>query len=585
VTTTVIRALVGVLTALLITIGTATAVRADGIVATINAPEATVEDQLLLTLTIEGSRSAQPTLPELSDFEVYPRGQSTQMSFVNGRVTSSVSHNYLLVPKRAGTFTIGPATVELDGQVYASQPIEVSILDASQQPQQSRDLFISAKVSTTNPYVGQEVVYIWRFYRRVRIGDARLEPQDFRGFLVEDLGKVREYQATVNGVQYLVSEIRKALFPQETGTVIIPASRLTCEVLVRGRRGGSSAFGDFFGTATTETTVLRSREIELDVKPLPPAPPGFSGLVGSFHIDAQISKAELKVGESATLRLTVSGNGNVQMISEPQMPELGAFKVYDDKPKGSVERSGARLSGSRTFSKALVPLEAGELAVPPVSLVYFDPGAGEFRDIRTAAIPLRVSPAEGQEELHLTESLAPTTGKVAVRILADDLLPIYKSLDAVQSSEQRRRAPWLLLAGLLLPPLGFLSTLVVQRRRHRFALDADLRRRHQALRRARKGLREIGASSSEGSEVSQQGSRALRQYIGDKLGLEGSALTPAEVDEQLRKYGVDEDLVRQAHTLLERLEAAQYGAGQVDPGELVAEIERLLKHLERQIKR
>lgn len=566
------------------TIGAVASLRADGIVATINTPEATIEDQLLLTLTIEGSRSAQPALPELPDFDVYPRGQSTQMSFVNGRVSSSVSHNYLLVPKRTGTLTIGPATVDLEGRLYTSQPIEVRIVDASEQPGQTRDLFISTKVSTTNPYVGQEVVYIWRFYRRVRIGDARLEPQDFSGFLVEDLGEVREYQATVNGVQYLVSEIRKALFPQEAGLVVLPASRLTCEVLVRSPRRRSSLFDDFFGTATTETKVLRGREIELEVRALPPLPPGFSGLVGSFDIDAQISKAELEVGESATLRLTVSGHGNVQMISQPRMPELSAFKVYDDKPQGSIERSGARLSGSRTFSKALVPLQAGELAVPPVSLTYFDPDAGEFREVRTATIPLRVSPGDGQEELHLTESVAPTTGKVAVRILADDLLPIYKRLDAVRPSWPGRMGSWMLLAGLGLPPLAFAGIFVVQRRRRRFAQDTDLRRRHQALRQARGALREISLATASEVEASQRASRILRQYIGDKLGVEGSALTAVEVDEHLRTGHVDEELVRETHALLERLEAAQYGASQVDPEHLLRSIEELLKRLERQIK-
>ncbi len=277
------------------------------IVATIDRPEATVEDQLQLTVVIEGSRGAEPVLPEIPQFEVYPRGQSTQMRFINGRMSSSVTYNYLLVPKATGVIQIGPVTAEVDGEILASQPFQVSILEASAQPQQQRDLFITSRVSTTNPFVGQEVIYIWRFYRRVRIGDARLEPQEFQGFLVEDLGEVREYQTTVNGVEYLVSEIRKALFPQEVGSLVIPASRLTCEVLVRNSRRSRSLMDDFFGSSSTATKVLRSARIEIEVRPLPSPPDGFSGLVGSFTIDASMSKQQLKVGESATLRLTVSG--------------------------------------------------------------------------------------------------------------------------------------------------------------------------------------------------------------------------------------------------------------------------------------
>ena len=317
--------------------GLASGASAAGVVATIDRPEATVEDQLLLTVVIEGSRGAEPVLPELAEFDVYPRGQSTQMSFINGRMSSSVSYNYLLVPKTTGVIQIGPVTAEIDGEILTSQPFQVSILEASAQPQQQRDLFITSRVSTTNPFVGQEVIYIWRFYRRVRIGDARLEPQEFQGFLVEDLGEVREYQTAVNGVEYLVSEIRKALFPQEVGSLVIPASRLTCEVLVRNSRRSRSLMDEFFGSSSTETKVLRSAQIDIEVRPLPPPPAGFSGLVGSFTIDASMSKQQLKVGESATLRLTVSGNGNVQLIGEPELAELPAFKVYGDQPERSVK--------------------------------------------------------------------------------------------------------------------------------------------------------------------------------------------------------------------------------------------------------
>jgi hypothetical protein len=402
--------------------------------------------------------------------------------------------------------------------------------------------------------------------------------------LVEDLGEVREYEATVNGVQYLVSEIRKALFPQEEGILVIPPSRLTVEVLVRSNRGRSSAFDSFFGTSTSETKTLRAREIELQVRPLPEAPAGFSGLVGDYDVQARISKAELQVGESATLKLTVSGSGNVQMIGEPRLPELPDFKIYDDKPSGSIDRSGARLTGSRTYSKALVPLQDGDLVIPPIALTFFDPQAGEFRDVRTAAIPLRVAPREATEDLNLTESLAPTTGKVAVRILADDLLPIYKGLDALRPPWTRGRSSGLLWAGLLVPPLLFCGLWVGQRRRERFALDSALRRRHHALRQVRKGLKEIRQAGGTDREASQAASRCLREYIGDKLGLEGSALTPAEVEQQLESRGVEEEWVGKTHDLLRQLEAAQYGGEPVAAAEAVTRIEALVKGLERQVR-
>jgi hypothetical protein len=565
--------------------GLASWLSAADVVATIDRPEATVEDQLLLTVVIEGSRGAQPVLPEIPQFEVYPRGQSTQMSFINGRMSSSVTYNYLLVPKTTGVIQIGPVTAVVDGEVLASQPIQVRILQASDQPQQQRDLFITSRVSTTNPFVGQEVIYVWRFYRRVRIGDARLEPQEFQGFLVEDLGEVREYQTTVNGVEYLVSEIRKALFPQEVGSLVIPASRLTCEALIRDSRRRRSLMDDFFSSSSTETKVLRSSQIDVEVRPLPPPPAGFSGLVGSFTIDSSMSKQQVTVGESATLRLTVSGSGNVQLISEPELADLPAFKIYGDQPERSINRNGRSLSGSRSFSKALVPLEPGNWIIPPVSVRYFDPETATFKAAVTAEIPLFVAPAEGSEDLHLTEFIAPSTGKVAVRILADDILPIYGDLDAVSRPSNPRKSMLLFLFALILPIGLYLSARSVQRHRWRLEHDVAFQRHRVAFRRARKQLQQLAGSDSDPGQLGQSTSLCLREYIGDKLGLEGAALTPAELDDRLKGHGVSEALSGETLDLLERLEAARFGAASLEAGNLIQQASALLKRLEGELKK
>jgi hypothetical protein len=566
-------------------VGLASGASAAGIVATVDRPEATVEDQLLFTVVIEGSRGAEPILPEIPEFDVYPRGQSTQMSFINGRMSSSVTYNYLLVPKTPGVFQIGAVTTEIDGRVLSSQPFQLRILEASAQPQQQRDLFITSRVSTTNPFVGQQVIYIWRFYRRVRIGDARLEPLEFQGFVVEDLGEVREYQTAVGGVEYLVSEIRKALFPQEVGSFVIPASRLTCEVLVRDSRRRRSLMDDFFGSGSTETKVLRSDAIDVEVRPLPAPPKGFSGLVGSFDIEASMSKRHLEVGESATLRLTVSGTGNVQMINEPELAELPSFKVYGDQPERSINRSGRSLTGSRSFSKALVPLEPGEWILPSVEIVYFDPVDASFQTDRTEEIALTVIPGEGAEDLHLTESIAPSTGKVAVRILADDILPIYGELDAVSNPSSPRRSTLLFLLASVLPLGLYLTGRAVQRHRWRLQHDVAFQRHRTAYRRARKQLRKLPESESDPVRLGQSISLCLREYIGDKLDQEGAALTPGELHERLEAHGVSEALAAETHDLLERLEAAQFGAASLKSENLPERASELLARLEGELKK
>jgi len=556
---------------------TADTAAAQRLTATVDRTSATVETPLRLTLTVIGSQQAEPQLPELPDFDVTFAGQTTQLQVVNGRATSSVQHDYLLAPKSTGTFTIPPATVEIDGRRFESQPITVKIVDAESTPRSSRSVFVSASVSTREPYVGQQVVYTWRLYTHVRIGDPRLDLPDFEGFLREDLGDVREYEATLNGQGYRVSEFHKALFPQEAGTLTIPATTLKLQVEVADLRRRRRPLESFFGRAVTEPRVLRTEPIELNVRPLPAAPADFSGLVGDFRLEAKISKRELKVGESATLTYTISGTGNAQMISEPELPDLAPFKIYDDKPSARINRSDSGISGSKSYSKALVPLVPGELTLPPVSLSYFDVEAGSYRVARAPELRLQVLPAESDEELRLTESLAPTTGKVAVRILADDILPLHRDLDAVEPRLAGTGGRFAFLAGLLAPGFLFVGLVLLQRRRERFG--ADWRRRRDALRNARESLAEL-ARLPDSRSVAHTASAIVRGYIGDRLGLEGRALTPVEAAQHLQRAGADPSLAMETEEVLERLEVIQYGAVGSTAGDLRREIEDLLQRLE-----
>ena len=559
---------------------------AQGIKATVDRAEVSLEDQIVLTITVEGSRSARPKLPDLNAFDIVSGGQSTQVRIVNGKMTASVSHNYLLVPKQIGTFQIGEATVELEGRTYRSRAFKVRVLDPGDQPRQARDVFVTAQLSNETPYVGEQVIYTWRFYRhqRVQVAGANLEPQDFGGLLVEDLGELREFETTVGGQTFRVSEIKKALFPQEPGKIEVPGSSLTCQIVVRsrGRRRGS-LFDDFFSRPQTATKVLRSESLIMEVRSRPAPPQGFTGLVGQFSIASEISKRDLQVGESSTLKVTVSGKGNAQMISPPIFPELSQFKIYEDQPKTSLNRRLDGLVGKKTFNRAIVPLEPGEITLPPISLTYFDPSRGSYRTVSTQPIGMVVAPGDGKEELQLTESLAPSTGKVSVRILADDILPVHTELAAVAPLVSWTKGSSLLVA-LLCPPLLFLLVLGMQRHRLRLASDHGFRRRRGALKRALAELGRVGEARDSG-EIAERASRCVRTYIGDALNLEGAALTPSEAEQHLRSRGIDEQTVEKVHRLLERLEAARYASasGQADESAMTENIRRILRELDGRI--
>jgi tetratricopeptide (TPR) repeat protein len=581
---------------------TSSAAGQPGIEAVVDRTETTITDPLMLSITVHGSQEAQPTLPELPNFQLLSAGSARQMTIVNGVASVSVSYNYRLLPTTTGTFEVGPASVEIDGRRYSSKPFTIRVLPADADPQRAepddggsaeRDIFIVAQVSDHSPYLGEQVVYTWRLYRRVRIAEPQVTALEFPECLVEDLGNVAEYETTYQGRRFLVSEFKKAIFPQRTGTLTLPPSRLSANLLVQGRRSvrGRSMLDDFFGRQQMQAKVFSTAPIELNVRPLPPAPADFSGLLGRFEITSDVSRTELKVGESTTLKVTVSGRGNAQMIALPSLPDFAGFKVYEDKPVRTLTPGKEGLSGRKTYTRDLVPLSAGDFTLPAVSLTYFDPDSGGYRTTSTAPLMLAVSPSDDPQDLRLTESLAPTTGKVSVRILADDILPIYRGLDALARQRpaalvaNRGDAAWLL--GLALPPLAFVLLVALDRRRRLHASDRGLKRRKAALRTALRGLREVADLEQAGraAEACHRAAELLRGYVGDKLTLESGALTAADVDAHLRRSGVEESLVEQTHRLLARLEAVRYSGGDASGGALAEPLGNLLRQLDSQIRR
>jgi hypothetical protein len=564
---------------------------ADGVSASVDRTEASLQDEIILTLTVEGSRSAQPSLPPLPDFDVRGRGQSTQVHIINGSMTTAASFSYALAPKRPGTFTIGPATVEIDGKVYRSEPFSVSIGAAPVEPQEGGTAFVTAEVSTRTPVVGEQVVYTWRFFRRVRIGNASVSMPSFEGFFAQDLGGQREYQATVRGQQYLVTEVRKALFPQDPGPQTLPATSLQIDVLV-GRNSADDGFGspfdDLFGRVQHQTKTLRTAPIEVHVSPLPPAPAGFTGLVGDFRLDAEVSQRQLRVGESTTLTLTVSGSGNAINISEPKLSALQGFKVYDDKPVATLNVKGDALVGSKVFKKALVPTQPGVLTIPALDLVFYDPARKSYRTSSSPSFALQVAPgaAADDSKLSVRPTLGLPAGKTDVQILGDDLLPLYKRADALR---RRPGTPQTLAVsgGLGVPPVAYLLLLLWQRRREH-GRDPAVARARKALKQSLKALGEVAGALSKGqaTQAAAAASRAIRAYLGDKLRVEGMALTAAEARDHLVIRGVDPGLAQHVERLLSRCEAAQYGAptSRQELATLPGELKTVLTHLEKALR-
>ena len=580
-----------IIASLLIVFGTAGNAQAQGVTATVDRSTVSVRDRIHLTITVDGDPQTEPELPKLDAFQVRSQGTSRQIQFVNGRTTSQISFNYLLQPTQQGTFEFGPVEVKIGGELYKSAPFKIRVQadDAPPGNPNNDAIFARASVSNKNPYLGQQIIYTLRLFRRVELSGASVDVA-FDGFTVEELGEQTNFQRVIGGKRYEVHEFRRALFAQEDGKLTIKPGSFTANVVVSApsrRRFG--LFDDFFGRREVQTREIRSNPIEIDVQPLPPAPSGFSGLVGHFKINAQLSKLDLPAGDSTTLTVTISGAGNVHQISEPEIPKLDQFKVYRDKASSARGNDDTLIRGSRTFRLSLVPLAPGEIEIPGIPLLFFNPDTGKYVTRRSKAKIIQVRPPEGKEDLNLTEFLAPSSGKVAVKVLGDDILPIYTQLDALKTDALSPTTATIWSAGIFAPPLAFFLFSIIRRRKETLLNDEDLRRKRSALRTAQRSLNKLKHhSSTDPQQTIAQATTTLREFLGDQLACSGRALTPQEASTLLEARRVSTETVRELRDLLELAESLQYGApangSQRAPAEVLGQVNRLVKELNRSLR-
>lgn len=520
-----------------------------------------MEESLVLQVTVRGGKGEVDTRG-ITDFKVLSRGSSTSIQMVNGRFSQETVYTYALVPLREGRLTIPPLAVQADGETLHTPQMTATVTRTPQDrsPDDARDLFVEAEVSDTAPYESQQIRYLFRVWRRAQIANAQFQRPEFPGFTVRELEERREYGAVSGGLDFRVTEVAFLLIPVGPGRRTIPSAVLNCDVIRPSGRRNSLFEDPFFGMRSGRTTprVLRTELISVDVKPLPPytGPGRFSGLVGRFEIDTELTSAEVRVGDAVTLAVTIRGEGNIMDAGPPEIPVGDAFKVYGDAPEEEIRLTGEGYAGRKVFRSALVPVAAGNYELGALEWVYFDVARGEYVLRSTPAFRLSVRPAEGAG-VTAAPPTAPAPSRAEVAFVGRDILPLKEGADAV-----RNRAPLsvpLFAALLALPPLLWAGVRLAMAR-----MKPETDPGRIMAEKAEKAMRE--AASLSPSEDGFWGClyRGLVSAVLSRAGAEGASLTSAEVSEILIRQGGVEAEAHAAARLLERIESARYGGDAVE---------------------
>ncbi|MGD8703292.1 MAG: BatD family protein [Desulfosarcina sp.] len=539
-----------------------TVAQAAGVRAVVDRNQATVGESIALQITIEGG-DGQIDLSGISDFKVVSRGSTSSFQMINGRTSRQLIHNYALIPLKTGNLTIPAIPVAIDGRVQRTDPIRISVSEQPSVDSGRRDVYVTAAVSESSPWRGQQFVYTFRLFNAVQIAEAKFQAPAFDGFDFQELEDRPSHRTMINGREFIVTEVNFILVPLKTGTRTIEPAVLQAGLLQRSRRQRPFAGMDaFFGRTEMTTRMVETDPITVEVRPLPSPPAGstFSGLVGTFDIQANLEKSNIQVGDSTTLAITINGRGNVMDAAAPQIPVPTDFKTYADSPEASIQMGANGTTGSKTFRTALVPVKAGQYRIDPIGMTYFDVETGSYRQVNTAAVDLSVTPsatAETDIDVFRGSDIQPTSLKKRVEFTGRDILPLKEGLEAIQPQGSLRPMWFALL--MILPVVGYaLTAFILQMKRKDDSPETVM------AKRAESALKVASAEGGSDAEFLSALYRALVSAILCKQGVMGTSLTWSEAKDRLLQMGWGAKEAADAAGLLEAIESFNYSGIALD---------------------
>ena len=517
--------------------------------------------------------------------------QSISRSWINGVSSFSKTYIYILQPNSKGNFTIQPASIEIDGRTYKTNPIQITVSAAVNNPsidRTSRDIandniFLLAEVSKANPYLSEAVSVTYRLYvgGEVALSELRgVNVPKYANFWSQDIN-FPEYKienCTYQGRQYRCIVVKKVvLYPQKVGNITLDPFTLEATLNV------PTSQRDFFGRPMYEQVRRRitSGGKTLEVRNLPEEgkPENFSGAVGEFSFDVNASKHTLKAGESLQLKVQVLGSGNLKLFEMPKPTFPSSLEVYSPEQKEDINTSLAGMRGHVEQAYTIVPQYKGKYPISGLSFSYFNPNTGKYVTLKTDDIWIDVTDGPISENKRMDNEQGNLSEKQFKGVQS------YANLQPKNKTLFFGSVPYYLC--LLLPlciiPIVLLLWYVKQKREG----DIQGTKARLANRLAKKYLSEAKQKLNDKSTFYEALERALHNYLKAKLKIETSEMSKEKITDLLLEKHAEASTVNSFIQLLSNCEIHRYSQQHTEASltKDFQEAIRVISDLDKQVKK
>lgn len=573
-------------------------------------------DQVRLVFTVNSQDIKDFRAPSIKGFDVLmgpSRSQQSSIQIINGKRTSnsSTAFTYILLAGSPGTYTIPAASVEVNGEKVFSNAISIKVLPQDQNSGNSgnngggsasssrsqaagsrisaNDLFITATASKTTVHEQEAILLTYKVYTVVNLRQLYGKMPDLKGFHTQEVElpqqktftlehyKGRNYNTTVWS-QYV-------LFPQQTGKLEIPS--ITFDGVVAQQTVSDDPFDAFFngGGYVEVKKKITTPKVVINVQPLPAKPAGFSGAVGEFKLASSINATDVKTNDAVTIKLTLSGTGNMKLIGTPEVKFPQDFEIYDPKVTDDYKLTNSGLTGTKTFEYLAIPRHAGNFTIPAVEFTYFDLKSNSYKTLKTEAYNLKVAKGQGNAD----QVISDFTNKESVKMLGKDIRFIKLGNSSLRPKGDFFFGTVGYYLCYLIPLLLFIVFAVIYRQKALENANVAKVKTKKANKVATRRMKLAGKLLAENkkNEFYDEVLKALWGYISDKLSIPVSQLSKDNIEAELTNYGVQEALIAEFIGVLNECEYARYAPGNENEAmdkvysasvEVISKMENSIKH-------
>lgn len=551
-----------------------------------SAPQAVVKgESFRLVYTLRNAKGESLNVASsINGFEIlYGPAVSTseETRMINGDVStsSSESYTYTLSATAEGSFTIPAATISAGGKTYTSNSLTVKVLPPDKNAQSSQgqrggsavtpsssganikpsDAFIRAIVSKTKIREQEAFVVTFRFYTTLEVRDiGKIEFPEFDGFMVEDQDLPGTRQLSFehyNGRNYYSVDLRRTLlFPQHAGQITIPAGKLEMVFNVRSGKVVDTFFGPQYVMTDVKKT-LTTAPIKVNVSELPAGKPAnFSNGVGSFSMTNSISATDIKANDPVTIKLTISGTGNMKLIRTPEVELPKDFESYDPKITNDLKFSDSGLTGTKTIEYLFIPRYQGTYKIPPIKLSYLDTRSNSYKTLSTPEYTLNVA-KDPNAGANTATNFTQTEVEVEQDIRHSKLgKPSFAKTDSFFVGS------FAYYLWYIIPSILFIVAFILYRKQIKENADIigmkNKRANKVAVKRLKLADKYLKANQKE--SFYEEVLRATWGYLSDKLSIPVANLNRDNVEAELNSFGVRPELISKFIHVLDTCEFARY---------------------------